>query len=441
MSSVYDITPVKDGRGRPAYTPETRQLSSMIRGLATNQDTPRREAYEKATADLERKKEASRLAAAEVSAAETAAARARAAEESAQIAASAKKALDAQNTVKAQQVLTDLTKSTAEGGYNFKDLDEFFQGGFRMGGDQHISANITRFVHSHGANLARSMFARSAPAKDEYISGELAEIYQREGRAIQKLLTRDSTMTVMDLLKVFSMDKLAVELEAAAPYLWEALVAVSAPDSSTRRESDGEARRDKGLVRRPVQKSCLSSLTLIGQVFTTICALISVMRSQKANNFQVVIGLFLLGSGASKREMEVLAHAGLSISYTSIITHVKGLSAEGMVRIRELVKTSMVQIVWDNLNIAFRVAAQRLKAKNHFDNGTTATVIPLFDPATGGNAVHGTLPFSMKPPRERTLPVLDWTAEDVLPSPQSTEELLSSCFWQLKRLASTIYRA
>ncbi|KAJ7438253.1 hypothetical protein FB451DRAFT_1344411 [Mycena latifolia] len=261
------------------------------------------------------------------------------------------------------------------------------------------------------------MFARSTPAKNEYISGELAEIYQREGRAIQGILTRNSTTTVMELLKVFSMEKLAMELEKAAPWLWEALVVVSEPDGSTRRESAGEARRDKGLV------------------FTTICALISILRSQKANNFQLVIGLFLLGSGSSKREMEVLAHAGLSISYTSIISHVKSLSKEGMVRLREVVKTSMVQIVWDNLNIAFRVAAERLKAKNHFDNGTTGTVIPVFDPATGSHAAHGTLPLSMQAPREQTLPVLDWTAEDVLPSPQSAEELSACCLWQLKRLA------
>jgi hypothetical protein len=171
------------------------------------------------------------------------------------------------------------------------------------------------------------------------------------------------------------------------------------------------------------------------QVFTTICALISVLRSQKANNFQLVIGLFLLGSGASKREMEVLAHAGLSISYQSIIDHVKQLSKEGLKKIQDLVKSCMCQIVWDNLNIAFRVAAQRLKAKNHFDNGTTATVIPVFDPSTGGHAAHGTLPLDMKPPRERTLPVLDWSPEDVLPSPESATQLSDSCFWQLKRMA------
>ncbi|KAJ7448400.1 hypothetical protein FB451DRAFT_1053929 [Mycena latifolia] len=370
--------------------------------------------YTKAAAELAKKKEetaARKEKAAQEEAAKKAEAAAQAAAEQLKIAAAEKKVQDTANTIKAQRVIADLTKSTEDGGYNFKDLDEFFQGVFRVGGDQHISANITRYVHGHGADLVRGIFARSAPAKEEYISGELAEIYQREGRAIQDILTRSSTTTVMELLKVFSMAQLAAELEEAAPWLWKALVTLSEPESA------GEARRDKGLV------------------FTTICALISIMRSQKANNFQLVIGLFLLGSGASKREMEVLAHAGLSISYTSIITHVKGLSKEGMVRLREIVKTSMVQIVWDNLNIAFRVAAERLKAKNHFDNGTTVTVIPVFDPATGGHAAHGTLPLSMKPPRERTLPVLDWTAEDVLPSPQSAEELSACCFWQMKRLA------
>lgn len=173
----------------------------------------------------------------------------------------------------------------------------------------------------------------------------------------------------------------------------------------------------------------------IFQVFTTICAPIAVLRSQRANNFQLVIGLFLLGSGASKREISVLAHAGLSISYQRIIDHVKKLSEEGLATIREVAKSGMVQIVWDNLNVAFKVAAQRLQSKSHFDNGTTATMIPVFDPATGAQALHGTLPLNMKPPRERTLPVLDWSPEDVLPSPESAAQLSESCFWQLKQLA------
>ncbi|KAJ7851211.1 hypothetical protein B0H13DRAFT_2360239 [Mycena leptocephala] len=417
MSSVIDETPVKNPRGRPAYTPRTRRLTSMVRRLEGSHDTPSRQEYQQAMTELSKKKADAITAWVNAAATQKAEKEAKDAEERAQKFAVEQKLHDTANTVKAQRVLADLIKPTEEGGYNFKDLNEFFQSAFRPGGEQQASANVTRYVHRHGADLARTMFARSESAKEHYISTELAEIYQREGRAIQEILTRSCTTTVMELLKQFSMDQLAAELEEAAPWLWRALVVVSEPDKNTRAERAGESRKHKGLV------------------FTTICALISFMRSQKANNFQLVIGLFLLGSGASKREMEVLAHAGLSVSYSTIIDHVKGLSKEGMDRIRELVKGSMCQIVWDNLNIAFRVAAERLKAKNHFDNGTTATVIPVFDPATGGNAQHGTLPFSMKPPRERTLPVLDWTAEDALSSPQSAEELSRCCFWQLRRLA------
>ncbi|KAK7013922.1 hypothetical protein R3P38DRAFT_3575386 [Favolaschia claudopus] len=341
------------------------------------------------------------------------------AEEQAKQAAGLRRAREAECTIKAQHVLADVLKPAEDGGYNFVDLEEFFQGVFRPGGDRNASLNISRYVGAHGAELAQTMFARSESAREDYISAELAGIYRHEGRAIQNILTRNSTTSVINLLNEFSMDQLVTELEIAAPWLWRALVIIAEPDESTRSERDSESRKHKDLVS------------------ATICALIGVMRSQKANDFQLVIGLFLLGSGASKREIEVLAHAGLSISYRSIIAigHVKSLSEEGMGHVRQPIGESMCQIVWDNLNIAFRVASERLQAKSHLDNGTTVKAIPLFDPATGGNARHGTLPFSMKPPCERTLPVIDWTAEDALPSPQSAEELSALCFWQMQRLA------
>lgn len=75
--------------------------------------------------------------------------------------------------------------------------------------------------------------------------------------------------------------------------------------------------------------------------------------SQKANNFQAVIALFLIGSGSAKREMEVLAHAGISLSYSAAIQYLRQLSDEAKKRYCELIKTCMIMIVWDNLNIAF----------------------------------------------------------------------------------------
>ncbi|KAJ7184705.1 hypothetical protein C8R46DRAFT_1186051 [Mycena filopes] len=389
--SIVDVTPLrpKTRKGRPAFTPQTRNLKKTVRKFAGSRNSPDKRQHEEARAELRRKAEekaALRTAEKEEHRAHQ---RSLAAEKKAREDAAKQALVDAENTRRAQEVIRLLTASDADGGFNFRNLEEFFDALWRRGGDANISSIITKYIQRHGAEHARGMFARSEEAKEDFISAELAEIFQQEGRAIQAILTRDSTTTVMELLKDFSMDVLADEIREAAPHLWAALAVLATPDQATRRDSDGEPRRNKGLV------------------FTTICALISVVRSQKANNFQLVIGLFLLGSGASKREMEVLAHAGLSVSYKSITEHVKQLSREGLVKIHEVVKSGMVQIVWDNLNIAFK----------------------------GSQAVHGTLPLHMKPERERTLPVLDWTPDDVLSSPECAAQLSANCFWQLKRLA------
>ncbi|KAF8141052.1 hypothetical protein K438DRAFT_1946476 [Mycena galopus ATCC 62051] len=170
------------------------------------------------------------------------------------------------------------------------------------------------------------------------------------------------------------MEKLGHDLQKVAPTLWKILERVSIPGRETRRES-------------------------------------------KTNNYQIVIGMFLLASGSAKREMEVLAHAGLSVSYSTIQDHIHTLSAEALIRLKQLVKE------------------QRLNSANHFDNGTTGTAIPIWNSFTNGPTVLGTLPLEVKPPRTSTFPIIDWTPEDILVSPTNTEQLSQCCLWQIKRLA------
>lgn len=164
--------------------------------------------------------------------------------------------------------------------------------------------------------------------------------------------------------------------------------------------------------------------------------MVSILRSQKANNFQAVISMFLIGSGSAKREMEVLAHAGLCLSYTAAMKHLRALSGEATAKYHSVIKSCMCSIVWDNLNIAFRIAEQRLGSGNHFDNGTTSTLLKLWNPYLRTiTTAHGTLPLSMKPPRTSANPRIEWTDDQVLPSPQSVQELTGCCLWQLKRFA------
>ncbi|KAJ6573347.1 hypothetical protein B0H10DRAFT_2237103 [Mycena sp. CBHHK59/15] len=119
LSSVIDATPVKNPRGHPAHTPETRNLTSTMRRLATAQDTPSRGAYKRAEAELARKKTEAAATRAQATEAELAHRVQRAAEATkaaTALAAVEKKVADTLNTRKAHQVIADLTKPTEEGG-------------------------------------------------------------------------------------------------------------------------------------------------------------------------------------------------------------------------------------------------------------------------------------------------------------------------------------
>ncbi|KAJ7772145.1 hypothetical protein DFH07DRAFT_866360 [Mycena maculata] len=316
-----------------------------------------------------------------------------------------------------------MTTPEEEGGAGFGSMGDFVQSLFATdcGGNTQISANLTRYLKNHGVELLNQIIDRAPEVGEEFLDekfdARLEKLLRAEGKAIQQLLSCDWTTSVTELLKEFSMEQLGDQLQEVAPTLWRILERVSTPSKETRREHEGASRREKTLV------------------FTSVCAMLSMLRSQKANDYQVVIGLFLLASGSAKREMEVLAHAGLSISYSAIQEHVHTLSKEALARLQAVVKEKMIFIVWDNLNIAFRVESQRLNSANHFDNGTTGTAIPVWNPFTNGDTALGTLPLDMKPPRTTTDPVVDWGCEDILPTPTNAQELSHCCLWQLKRLA------
>ena len=83
-------------------------------------------------------------------------------------------------------------------------------------------------------------------------------------------------------------------------------------------------------------------------------------------------------------------------------------------------------VIWDNLNIAFQVGEQRKASKDHFNNRTTATLIPLYDVAFGG------LPLNLKPCHDNRWPVIDFNHEDMLPSRQQVQELEAEQLWHIK---------
>ncbi|EDR04697.1 uncharacterized protein LACBIDRAFT_330279 [Laccaria bicolor S238N-H82] len=269
-----------------------------------------------------------------------------------------------------------MKKDTTEGGYGFKSFNEFMTT-LMDSKDQQLSASMSRFSNQPDQDQKRArlrsfsvfgpvlvqtgynQFKTGFSAKyainfaillNEYKNVRfegflflgldfeaLTETLQKEGKAVKEIFSRGFYTSVSELLKTFSMEALSQQLQEAAPTIWKLLTEMSLPLYKWQKENQ----RDENLI------------------FTTMCAMMGILQSTRATDFHITLRLFLLGSGASKREIEVLAHAGICISYSAILKHVRRLSEEGTQKFREAIGESACMIVWDNLNIAFHVGPLR----------------------------------------------------------------------------------
>lgn len=143
---------------------------------------------------------------------------------------------------------------------------------------------------------------------------------------------------------------------------------------------------------------------------------------------QTVMSMYLLACGASQSQFAVLNHAGLSASYSTSLNNIKKLRDEQLARIIQVARSRAFMLVWDNLNFAFRVNEQRLNSKDHFDSGTTATLIPLYDVA------FGQLALSMLKPRTTRNHILSFEQGDLLPSAACVSQLESAMLWHVENI-------
>lgn len=149
-------------------------------------------------------------------------------------------------------------------------------------------------------------------------------------------------------------------------------------------------------------------------------------RSEHSSEFQMIMCVYLLACGASRTQFNVLNHAGFTLSYTSAVGKIKQMGLERLTEIVGITRKRAFMIIWDNLNIAFRVGEQRKASKDHFDNGTTATLIPLFDVEYGG------LPLDIKPDCTTRRPVINIDPTDLLPSSQQVQEVEEQMQWHVE---------
>ena len=149
-------------------------------------------------------------------------------------------------------------------------------------------------------------------------------------------------------------------------------------------------------------------------------------RNDHVSDFPTTMCMYFLACGTSRPVFDVLNHAGVTLSYTQAVAKIKQLGRERLMMMREIAQSRAFMVIWDNLNIASRVSEQRHNSKDYFDNGTTVTLLPLYDVEYGG------LPLELLPSRDCQIPVLKFGAKDLLPTGEEARRIEAGQLWHIQ---------
>ncbi|PPQ97245.1 hypothetical protein CVT26_000771 [Gymnopilus dilepis] len=276
--------------------------------------------------------------------------------------------------------------------------------------DQHRSSQVSKLLINHGKRLFDDMRRRQPDVAQDWALSTTRELVQKEAIYLAEYLTPEPKTPVEQILKRFSVAGLLAEADSRAPSICQILRQVMLPKGS-----DEPKYKKRELI-----------------LATTLAALAKA-RNEHATEFQTTMCMFFFACGTTRTTFSVLNHAGITLSYTQAVDKLKLLGQERLKRMNVIARTRAFMLIWDNLNIAFKVSEQRHDSKDHFDNGTTATLVPLF------GVEFGEIP--LKPRRMHRPPILNYNVQDLLPSREEAERVQAGQLWHIKDILFTAFPA
>ncbi|KAH8986835.1 hypothetical protein EDB86DRAFT_2832588 [Lactarius hatsudake] len=112
--------------------------------------------------------------------------------------------------------------------------------------------------------------------------------------------------------------------------------------------------------RRPQKRSGkdISAWNMALRVIKSVVCISIILQSanENCNHLQGIIGMFIHSANVPQCVMEVLAHAGLSISIKSIQWAVKSMSNDSVWKIRKSLCSLKVAMAYDNFDINFKTS-------------------------------------------------------------------------------------
>ncbi|KAF8798380.1 hypothetical protein BYT27DRAFT_7228445 [Phlegmacium glaucopus] len=249
---------------------------------------------------------------------------------------------------------------------------------------------------------------RQPEVANDWAISTVQQLIAVEAEHLAQQFKPEQKMLVSKILKNFSMAEFLLEAEILAPSTCQVLCQIGFSGSSS------------------VERSKKQELILAA----TLCMLAK-SWNEHTTEFQTSMGIYFLACETSRSMFNVLNHTGITLSYSQAISKLKQLSEEQLTWTRNIAKTQAFMLIWDNLNIAFKVSEQWHDLKDHFDNGTTATLIPLY------GVECGKLPF--KPRHTNRRPILKFSPEDLFPSQEEAQRVQAGQLWHIKDILFDVF--
>lgn len=150
--------------------------------------------------------------------------------------------------------------------------------------------------------------------------------------------------------------------------------------SKSKKREHKAAARNAALLAIVSEHSTLSKskLLILSKKTVVLISILLQSANEKCNYLQSILGIFFHSTSVPEKVIETLAHAGLSVSLTSIHNAVSSLSKEASIKIKRTVRTLTAGFAYDNFDINFKTSQPTIEHQTNFVSATSATVIPLF---------------------------------------------------------------
>ncbi|KAG6914065.1 hypothetical protein DXG01_002687 [Tephrocybe rancida] len=271
------------------------------------------------------------------------------------------------------------------------------------------ASQVSKMILNHGTDILDTVRDIQPGVAHDWMLSGTAQLVDAEMDLLVDLFCPTQGTHIEDVLNGFSMQKVLQDAQNLAP----SLMTVLQQAANVTREY--KSNKDPDLI-----------------IGTTLCMLAKA-RHEHATEYHTTTAMYFLAVGSSRSLFDILNHAGITLSYTQAVTKLKQLGQERLRNMVKMVQERPCMIVWDNLNIAYTVSEQRHNSKVHFDNGTTATLIPLFGAPLGG------LRLELKPKRVHRVPVLKFGTEDLLPTREEAQRVEAGQLWHIQDILYEAY--